>query len=136
MSELEEFFGETISAYSRAEAIADGSLVDVTETAREAGIRFPVAVTRAVWESCVAWDERAQRKAYQDESGRLWDVVWMTMMAIRKATNRGTDRITVELHRIPREGRATTPKLVTLTAYCGPGDEAAPVITIMQPGED
>ena len=53
MSDLQDVFGEVISAYTRAQAIEDGILVDVSETAREAGIRYPVALTRAVWESCV-----------------------------------------------------------------------------------
>jgi hypothetical protein len=38
---------DLISAYSRSEALADGLLVDVTETAREAGFLYPVALTRA-----------------------------------------------------------------------------------------
>jgi hypothetical protein len=29
-------------------------LIDVSAVAREAGIRYPVALTRAVWERCVA----------------------------------------------------------------------------------
>jgi hypothetical protein len=45
---------DLISAYSRSEALADGLLVDVTETAREAGFLYPVALTRAAWELCVA----------------------------------------------------------------------------------
>ncbi|MEW6586644.1 MAG: DUF6573 family protein, partial [Nitrospirota bacterium] len=44
---------EVIDTYSRAEAIADGVLVDVTDTAREAGILFPVAVTRSVLEEYI-----------------------------------------------------------------------------------
>jgi hypothetical protein len=36
--------------YSRAEASADDVLVDVSTTARDEGIRFPVALTGAVWE--------------------------------------------------------------------------------------
>jgi hypothetical protein len=59
--------------YSRAEAIADGVLVDVSEVANEAGLRFPVALTRAVWERCVAVPPGV---ACQDEAGRLWDVLW------------------------------------------------------------
>ena len=35
---------EVIYAYTRRDAIADGVLIDVTETAREAGIRFPVGL--------------------------------------------------------------------------------------------
>ena len=34
-----------ISSYTRAEAIEDGVLVDVSKVAREAGIKYPVAVT-------------------------------------------------------------------------------------------
>jgi hypothetical protein len=49
--DLEDLFGPVIHAYSRAEALEDGVLVDVTSTAREAGFRIPVALTRAVWES-------------------------------------------------------------------------------------
>ena len=36
---------DVIHRYTRAQAIEDGTLVDVTETAREAGWRFPVATT-------------------------------------------------------------------------------------------
>jgi hypothetical protein len=60
--------------YSRAEALADGLLVDVTETAREAGFLYPVALTRAAWELCVALSPPAKR-AGNDDHGRLWDVL-------------------------------------------------------------
>ena len=42
-------FGPILSAYTRAQAIEDGFLVDVSDTAREAGFGIPVAVTRSVW---------------------------------------------------------------------------------------
>jgi hypothetical protein len=41
----ESLFGEVIFSYTRARAIADRALIDVTPTAAEAGFRFPVAVT-------------------------------------------------------------------------------------------
>ncbi len=86
MNELSDIFGDVIYSYTRAQAIADGVLVDVTETAKEAGFRWPVAITRAVWEDCVTWsDEDSERQAHQDESGRLWDVLWMAFVAIRKS---------------------------------------------------
>jgi hypothetical protein len=50
----DSLFGEIISSYSRAQAIEDGVLVDVSDTSREAGISFPVAMTRAVWDQYVA----------------------------------------------------------------------------------
>ena len=47
-------FGPILSTYTRAQAIEDGFLVDVSDTAREAGFNIPVAVTRAVWSRLVA----------------------------------------------------------------------------------
>jgi len=38
-----------IYSYTRAQAVADGVQVEVTKTAQEAGIRFPVFLTRAVY---------------------------------------------------------------------------------------
>jgi hypothetical protein len=37
----ESLFGEVIFSYTRAQAIADGELVDVSMTAQEAGFRPP-----------------------------------------------------------------------------------------------
>ena len=135
MSTLTEFFGEPISTYSRAQALEDGALVDVSETAREAGIAFPVAVTRAVWEDCCEWtDTDTKAKPYgQSVRGRLWDVVSMLRFAIR-AGGVG-DRLVYRLSRVPRPGCGAK-RLVTLKSICGPGDTPEPVITIMQPDED
>jgi hypothetical protein len=44
----ESLFGEVIFSYTRAQAIADRVLIDVTPTALEAGFRFPVATTAAL----------------------------------------------------------------------------------------
>ena len=44
---------DIVHRYTRADALADGVLVDVSAVAREAGIKFPVALTRAAWERCV-----------------------------------------------------------------------------------
>ena len=123
---------EILDRYSREQALADGMLVDPGPAAREAGFRFPVALTAAVWADCVAWDD-ARERAIQDERGRLWDVLWMTRLAIRRAPA-GADRVRVQLHRIPSGGLRA--KLVTLEAVVGPGDRGEPVITIQQPGED
>lgn len=124
---------DILSIYTRAQAIEDGVLVDVSETAREAGIVFPVAMTRAAFEDCVTWDEG--NAGIQDERGRLWDVVWMTRCAVRAARS-STDRLRVELWRVPNTAKSTTARKVELVAACGPGDNAEPVITLMLPGED
>lgn len=129
---------EFIFGCSRAQAIADGELVDVSEMAREAGLRFPTALTRDVWADCVAWtDEHTQRRGWpQDQDGRLWDVLHMTRAAIRRAPSGPADRLRVQLYRAPPRGRGLGPQLVGLVAVCGPGDDAEPVITIMQTWED
>ena len=131
-ADLAEIFGEVISSYTRTQAIDDGMLVDVSHVAREAGFSFPVALTRAAWSDCVEWSEAdSKRQTYQDESGRLWDVLWMASRAAR----RGGQEIRFQLYRVPRGGRGMRPRLVTLKAVCGPGDEGEPVITIMLPTE-
>ena len=119
-----------IHTYTRAQALRDGGLIDVTEMAREAGCRVPVALTAAVWGDCVAWDNRHET-AYQDESGRLWDLL---MMAGHAACQVRGDRAGFTVLRIPRGG--LQPEPVRLVIHIGPGDRSEPVITIMQPGED
>lgn len=131
---LAEFFGEPIYSYTRAQAIADGTLVNVTETALEAGFRIPVAMTAAAWADCVAWsDADSERQTHQDESGRLWDVLWMASLAARRAQG---ERCPFQLYRVPRGGRATRPRPTTLHMHIGPGDAGEPVITLLLPGED
>lgn len=131
VKDMVEIFGEAISTYTRTQAIDDGVLVDVSHMSREAGFLWPVAMTRAAWEDCVAWGEAdSKRQTYQDERGRLWDVLWMGGQAARY----GRDRF--QLYRIPRGGRGTQARLVALKMHVGPGDEGELVITIMLPGED
>jgi hypothetical protein len=118
-----------IHRYTRAEAIADGVLVDVSSVAREAGIRYPTALTRAVWERCVAVPPGV---LCQDEPGRLWDIVWMLSLAIRQS--KGT-LVHFALH-VRNDNKERTPPLVRLKAICGPGDDAEPVLTVTMPNED
>jgi len=121
---------EVIHCYSRAQALEDGGLIDVSAIAKEAGFRFPVALTAAVWGDCVAW-QGCSEKAAQDEAGRLWDVLAMATYQTRRVHE---DRAVFTVLRVPRGGRQAEP--VRLVAHIGPGDQGEPVITIMQPGED
>ncbi len=65
-------FGDLIYSYTRAQAIADGFQIEVTKTAQESGIRFPVFLTRMVYEAYVVV---LPGVAGQDEAGRLWDII-------------------------------------------------------------
>ena len=119
---------DIISRYTRAQAIEDGELVDVTETGKEAGFVYPVAITRNLWHSWIEPSEKA--KAYgQDAQGRLWDVLWMLKIGIRKSAG---EHITYEVIFQNGSGRKYT-DIVKLWAICGPGDQGEPVITIMLP---
>ena len=128
MDNLTEFYGEPVYVYSRADAISDGFLVDVSQMAKEAGFRCPVAVTRTVWETYVVPDERARLRG-QSEQGRLWDILWLLREAIR--THGKT--FLFQVYFIMKEKQI---QLVTLKSICGPGDTPDPVITIMLPDED
>ena len=128
-------FGEIIYAYSRQQMLDDGYLIDVTETAKEAGFTIAVALTRAVWEDCVEWNkEDTKRQTYQDMAGRLWDVICMAYFNARAHKNNAS--FLYEIYRIPRGGKGRKARRVTLKTVIGPGDQAEPVITIMQPNED
>ena len=120
-----------IYAYTRKDALADGVQIDVSEVAREAGLKFPVYLTRAVWESYVCVPDGVR---CQDEKGRLWDIVWMLRCAARR-TN-GLEML-LGLH-VRNDNRDRTPPLVTLKAVCGPRDidDPQPAITVMLPDED
>ena len=131
MNDNESPFGEVIYAYTRKQALADGFQVDVTATAQEAGIRFPVFLTRAVFDAYVAVPKDVTG---QDEAGRLWDIVWMLRFAVRKARPDQT-RLPVALYARNDNHRA---RLIKLIATCGPLDidDPAPAITVMMPDED
>lgn len=119
-----EIFGDLIYSYTRAQALADGVLVDITECARRAGIRYPAACTAAVWALIECLPESdTDTLAGIVADARLAEVLAAMLAAISQA--RGTDRVAFEAL-----GCA-------LWAQCGPGDTAAaPAITIMREGED
>ncbi|MHB8927782.1 MAG: DUF6573 family protein [Bacillota bacterium] len=123
---------DLIFTYTRAQAIEDGVLVDVTSTAKEAGFKIPVAVTQRVWVQVVTPDEDACR-ASESETGRLCDVLMMLHFAIRYLPDAG-DR--EEVHYSLLSTKEGKPRKVTLKALCGPGDHGEPVVTIMFPEED
>ncbi len=121
---------DIVARYTRAEAIADGVLIDVSAVAREAGIRYPVALTAAVWGRCVAVPDGV---LFQDEAGRLWDVLFLLRLAIGRSDGASEVRFGVHVRDDNREG---TPPVVRLKALCGPGDQGEPVITVMTPADD
>jgi len=145
----DNLWGEPIFRYTRAQAIADGVLVDLTTAADDkgqrlcpqAGFKVPVAITRTAWAKTIEaggrWkpdgeDEVLELKGGQSLTGRLWDLLWMLRAASGGGAN--SDRVHFQvLVDVHGDGRHET---VSLWALCGPGDDVQPVITIMLEGED
>ena len=123
---------DVIYTYTRAQAVLDGFQIEVTKTAQEAGIRFPVFITRGVYEQCVAVPPGVTG---QDEAGRLWDLAWMLRHAITRSKP-GHSRLTVALY--VRNSDHQPARLTKLVAVAGALDidDPAPCITVMLPSED
>ena len=119
---------ELVYSYTRKQAIEDGVLIDVTDIAKEAGIKFPVAMTDTVWSGYI--QPPGPVASYQDCEGRLWDVLNCLRFAASKTSG---DTVTfLVAFRMDEQVQ----KDVMLKAICGPGDTTEPVITLMLPGED
>ena len=72
------FFGEPIAVYTRAQALADDVLIDVTAWAQESGFRVPVAFTAALWalvEDHVTGTDEMR--------GRAHDVLTLAFLTVR-----------------------------------------------------
>ena len=128
-----------IHSYTRAEALADHVLVDVTPTAREADLKIPTAVTAAVFNKCIEWtdDDARRSRTCQDQPGRLWDVLHLATVKARALVQAGKRRnqLLYQLHVVPPP-RPQHLRLRTLKLVIHPGDDAEPVATIMLPYED
>ena len=141
---VKDVFGEVISSYSRAEALADGVLMDVTETAKEAGIVYPVAISQGLWGGYIEVPESL--KGIQDIQGRLWDVLTMFLFSAR-ATKKAVDDVAESqrcgpqtmffktIFQMPSTRGAPKMETVNIKSICGPGDNAEPVLTFMLPEE-
>jgi len=145
-----ETFGRVVSSYSRVQAIADGWLVDVSQA--PCPFKYPVALSRAAYEATIAaggeWvsidnptvkDQQAgcieelRLPGGQDVKGRLHDIFSVLLHTIKHATG-PTDHLWFSVL-VDKNGNGR-PHKVDLYSVCGPGDTAAPVITIMLQGED
>ena len=129
MSDNDNLFGDMISSYSRADAIADGVLVDLSHVARAAQYRVPVAISSALWARCI---ETPARVSPQAELLWTWKLLYRVHWAIQ-VCNQGATRIDVELEVADDEGER---QRVRFLAAMGPGDDGEPVMTLMFHDED
>jgi hypothetical protein len=118
---------EIIFSYSRAEALADEELKDVSEMAKEVGFRYPVALTVAAWQKVVAVP---QFSLSDTEEARLWTVLDTLRWA---AAGCPGDELEFA---VDVSSQYDGSEEVRLRAVCGEGDDKKPVITVMLPHED
>ena len=123
---------KVVSTYRREQAIDDGFLVDVSQLAKEAGFIVPVAMTIEAWRKCVYWP--TDYGSHQDETGRLWDVLYLAFLAMKRAPTGGS-QLLYKLLCVPADGSSLDALEVELKIISGPGDEGEHVITLMLPNE-
>lgn len=116
-------FGDPIYSYSRAQALADGVLVDLShvDSSRQHW-KYPFACTSTVW----AIIEQALEIPGQDIAGICHDIATMAKLAIPGSKNR--EQILFDV--------LITGTKLRLKLHIGPGDTLAPVLTLMLPYED
>ena len=123
----------TVFTYTRAQAIADGVLLDVTPVAQEAGFTCPIALTAGLW-------AKYGTQTPGEDHGTVWDVLWMLRCAATgilpaKIEHHAEGQIVwYELSLTPKGKQK--PELVTLKAIAEFGEDGKEIITILLPDED
>ena len=117
--------------YSRAQAIADGVLVDVTEQAKQIGFKIHTALSATLYHGYVEPPAGLGGSFGQSVTGRLHDVLTLALFAAR--ASKGTDRVYFKVSFLMAPGKSET---VDIIAHIGPGDTPTPVLTIMMPEDD
>ena len=116
---------DVISTYTRADAIADGVLVDISKlypiTRRL--YKFPIACTETVWNVIESTGHE-----------ELLGIVLAVLVASQKNITEPIDEAS-HLFSLILEGAAPTERC-TFKIMCHGGDECEPCLTIMMPNED
>lgn len=89
-------------------------LIDVTETAYDAGFACKVYLTQDVWDKCVEWTEAdSERQDYQDQDARLWDVLFVPAAKMQIGFDPVTG-LSYQILCLLRDGFSTEARKVTL----------------------
>ena len=119
-----------ISSYSRAQFIEDGGLVEVPRAVGARYFNYPIGITREVWEGCVA-DLDAPHG--ERDNARLQALLCDAVHVARRGE--GQSLMDWNFNCIPPSATGTTTQDFHLMLHIGPGDTAAPVLTIMFPSQ-
>lgn len=119
MDTSDSIFGDVIYAYTRAQAVQDGVLVDLTQHSSIRRMwKYHVACTSTVW-------------AIIENCGHVNDVACLLMSSAAQEAARKTNSQDMMTFRVNLGA-----KFYTLKLHFGPGDRGEPVLTFMLPEED
>ncbi len=121
---------KVVYSYTRAQAIADGVLVDVTEQARQSGFKLPVAIGDNLFNGYIVPPDGLEGEG-QSLEGRLHDVFEMLKAAASCRWNESRVMFDVIFVMAPRMIQK-----VLILAVAGPGDNGEPVLTICLPEDE
>ena len=119
---VEDAYG---SVYTRAEAISDGQLIDVSQSARQLGICLSVAITASAWGQLIAVPHKKE-----EEIERLFALLGRVQFELDQ-TPAFDHRLIVSV-----EAETGEEKRVEVLVTIGPDDKGETVVTVMLGYED
>jgi hypothetical protein len=127
---------DIIHSYTRAEALKDGVLVDVSEAAKSLGFLTPVAFTQDVHGNHVQPSNVTRPEDAQERiTGILTALRAAHAREVRTRTLQAGDSVIFRLP-LPAGAEASRAPVHYLKALLGPGDAGEPVVTVCEVYED
>lgn len=120
---------ETIAEvkYTRAQALEEGLLMDITELSKNFGIKIPAAVTVDVFVHCILEETEEGEPNHEEMSDRLVNMLLSFVNALLKEPDLGKS---AEIDLNVQLGKEPHPPI---QAKLHGGDEGEPVMTFMFP---
>ncbi len=123
-----------VFTYTRKQALENGVLIDITDTAKEIGFISCVAVTSTVWHGYIVSAKEIEYFG-QSVKGRVWDVI--SRLYFKILCSEATDVVHFKtVFMMPDERHIYKHEAVELKAVVSAGDNGEPVLTIMLSEED
>ena len=111
------------------QAIETGALIDVTATAKQLGLSFPVTVTKPLWEVGIA---PSNTLTQEEQSARLRDV--LMAFRLRLATQPSISPV-IDFPALLALPPGTVPQPVPLFALIQPDEDHRAMVTLLMPNE-
>ena len=111
------------------QAIETGALIDVTPTAKQLGLLFPVTVTKPLWEIGIAPNKTLTQ---EEQSARLRDV--LMAFRLRLATQPSISPL-IDFPALLALPPGTVPQPVPLFALIQPDENHRAMVTLLMPNE-